>query len=209
VAVEIHIQNVNSDGFEVTKGGFGASSLVHHFLCLGGIQARTGYFEAKAAGVTVDLGLSFDPNVLLVASCRDFTSAGGVGGAYVAMGGWLSNGTVRSVMAHAEPLSGVSLTAVDNSEVSVLRQVIPDATGSLSVVAADLEVVDEGHGIKFTVSGGASTRVYYFLALTMNPIVIPGCSGGTVPQSSNPYGGVEFQGLGPHEDRLFIELDLD
>jgi hypothetical protein len=35
------------------------------------------------------------------------------------------------------------------------------------------------------------------------------CSGGVVPSVIDPPGGVEFEGLWPHRDRIFIELDLN
>jgi len=43
------------------------------------------------------------------------------------------------------------------------------------------------------------------------PVTFTGasCSGGVVPVLANPPGGVEFHGLGPHHDRVFLELDLD
>jgi hypothetical protein len=37
----------------------------------------------------------------------------------------------------------------------------------------------------------------------------PSCSGGVVPHVADPPDGTAFVGLGPHTDRLFLELDLD
>lgn len=39
--------------------------------------------------------------------------------------------------------------------------------------------------------------------------VVASCSGGTVPSVADPADGVTFTGLGPHGDRVFLEVDFD
>lgn len=204
-AVGVVVSTPTATGFSVSKGGFGATSLYHHFLCLGGVAVAVGTVAQPAAPGDTALSLPFTPDVVLVQSVGDAAGGGSTAAATLAVGAWLGDGTTRAASASAlNP--GTTRTCAEHLDTAVLTLRTPADAAASSVLVARAAVRADGQALTWSTTDG-TPRAALYLALGLREVGTA-CSGGSVPQLADPAPGPTWSGKGPHADRFWIEHEL-
>jgi hypothetical protein len=95
----------------------------------------------------------------------------------------------------SEPASSANITQYGTRDDS--GNVLPD------LVAGDVYHGTPGH------PAALDRATWFEFASTPTPPPVPTCSGGVVSIVDDPPPGPTFEGVGPHEDRVFIETDIN
>ena len=203
-----HISGVTPDGFTlVTHNSFGVQPHVHFALCLRGFTGggiRVGWIELPTVGaITVACG--FRPRAVLLEVAEPAFNP-----ASLSLGAW-DEVAGQAVATLAVDFSGTSIAGRGETSGVGVRTWTPAAGGVMSdhIAAEVVSASDTGFVLHVTARGDGTGIIGYF-AIGGDPIPSgAACFGGTVPTVPDPIDGATFSGLGPHTDRVFLELDLD
>lgn len=201
------ITAVGPDGYTITRD-IGIVDAQPFVLSIKGVQIAIGTITQPAAGVQT-LSLPFRARALLLQT-HGATAGDNVAGYGLAIGAWAVNGQQASVWGGGTDDANPSVYARAFSDSRVLQVFEEDAVGADSTLVGEAEVTGvDTEGVELTWhTSDATARQILYCALSAVDADIS-CDGGIVPTVDDPDDGDTFEGLGPHEDRVFIETDLD
>ena len=203
------ITAVSPTGFTITRGV--ATVVAQPFvLALKGVEIALGTLTQPAAPGVQTLALPFRARALLLQT-HGTTAGDNLSDYGLALGAWGTDGGGQgAVWGGGVDATTPSVYARATTAGRVLEVYTPAAAGASSTLVASAEVTAvDAAGLTLTwhtVDGVARQILYAALTATGGT---GACSGGIVPSVADPADGVTFTGLGPHADRVFLELALD
>jgi hypothetical protein len=200
------ISAVSATGYTITRGT--ATVTAQPFiLALKGVRVALGTLTQPAAPGVQTIPIPFAADAILLQTHGEVAGDNLLHYALM-IGAWASNDGQAAAYGAGLHSADPTIHVRSFNASRALELYSPAAAGASStlVAAATVSAVRaDGFDLTWATTDGVARQVLYYALGT----AAGGCSGGLVPTVADPEDGTTFTGLGPHADRVFLELALD